>query len=213
MKSLCATGRNLYCPCVPLHETLAGQPAGSDGDPGLDLLVARAARILLRIEERLDARPSDSPSARTSTRPAPTSTRRERETPSSRSRSPARYAMPRNTGISVTAVPRSGCLAMSSSGTAVKMPPMIEVAGVASRRAGSRRSTSPGSARATMRAELRRLQVERPDRDPALRAHLRRALDQHEEQQRARARRRGTASARRACGSRAPGRRAARRGR
>ena len=55
MKSLCATGRNLYCPCVPCMKPFAGQTAGSDGDPGLDLLVAVTARILLRIEERGDA--------------------------------------------------------------------------------------------------------------------------------------------------------------
>ncbi len=44
-------------------------------------------------------------------------------TASSRIRSPARYATPKNTGNSVTAVPRSGCLAISSRGTAVNMPP------------------------------------------------------------------------------------------
>ena len=37
-------------------------------------------------------------------------------------RSPARYAMPKQTGISVTAVPRSGCRAMSRNGTAAKAP-------------------------------------------------------------------------------------------
>ncbi len=39
-------------------------------------------------------------------------------------RRPARKAMPKHTGISVTAVPRSGCRAISSSGTPAKMPAM-----------------------------------------------------------------------------------------
>ena len=56
MKSLCATGRNLYCPWVPVAEPLAGEPAGADGDAGLDGLIARAARVLLRIHEGHDAR-------------------------------------------------------------------------------------------------------------------------------------------------------------
>ena len=83
----------------------------------------------------------------------------------------------------MTAVPRSGCLAMSSSGTAVKMPPRTRSPVLLAPRRFSPKNIARISA-STMRAELGRLQVERTDVDPALRAHLRRALEQHEEQQR-----------------------------
>ena len=59
-------------------------------------------------------------------------------------------------------------------------------------------------------AELRRLQVERPDVDPAGGVELRRPLEEHVDEERRSGRRRGGASSRPACGSRWPGRRAAR---
>ena len=67
---------------------------------------------------------------------------------------------------------------------AVKMPPIIEVAGVA-RAAAVLAEEHRQDQRQHDAAELRRLQVERADRNPALRAHLRRALEQDEEQQHA----------------------------
>ncbi len=54
MKSLWATGQEPQLALRPLLETLAREPARSDGDARLDLLVAGAFRILRRIEERGD---------------------------------------------------------------------------------------------------------------------------------------------------------------
>ena len=54
-KSLWATGRNPYAALGALPEPLARQAAGPDRDLGLNLLIAGAARVLRRIEERLDA--------------------------------------------------------------------------------------------------------------------------------------------------------------
>ena len=56
MKSLWATGRNLYLPLRALHEAFASQPAGSHGDPRLALLVAVTLRIQVRVDERGDPR-------------------------------------------------------------------------------------------------------------------------------------------------------------
>ena len=99
-------------------------------------------------------------------------------------RRPARNATPRKTGISVTAVPRSGCLAMSRSGTTGEDAAGDQVAGVA--------RPPPVLAEVHRQdqgdhdpAELGRLEVERADRNPPLGAHLGRALDEHEQQQRA----------------------------
>src|SRR4029453_7361659 len=47
-------GQELVLPLRPVAEPLAGEAARSDRDARLDRLVARAARILLGIEKRLD---------------------------------------------------------------------------------------------------------------------------------------------------------------
>ena len=91
--------------------------------------------------------------------------------PSSRSRSPARYAMPRNTGMSVTAVPRSGCFAMSSSGTAMNSPPMMRSLVFRAPRRFSPKYMARIE-RQRHAPELGRLQVERTQVDPPLRAEL-----------------------------------------
>src|SRR6185295_15202875 len=47
--------QELVLPLRPLTESLAHQPSRADGDPRLNRLIARAARILAGIDEGLDA--------------------------------------------------------------------------------------------------------------------------------------------------------------
>ena len=51
MKSVCFSGRKFSADWVPLHEALAEQPARADGDLGLGDVVAGAQRIAVGIEE------------------------------------------------------------------------------------------------------------------------------------------------------------------
>ena len=84
--------------------------------------------------------------------------------------------------MSVTAVPRSGCLAMSRSGMAVKMPPRMRSPVFFAPRRFSAKYIARSSATRNP-GELGGLQVEPPDRNPALPAHLRLPFHQHEDQQ------------------------------
>ena len=49
-------GQELVLPLRAVHEPLAGEPAGADGHPRLNRLVTRAPRVLLGVEENHDPR-------------------------------------------------------------------------------------------------------------------------------------------------------------
>ena len=57
MKSVERSGRNSSCAWLPLQIALAEHAAGADRDLRLDDVIARAERIVLRIEERQHALP------------------------------------------------------------------------------------------------------------------------------------------------------------
>ena len=175
-------GQELVLPLGAAHEAFALHAAGSDGDPGLDLLIALAPRIPLGIEECRDSGllivlQRELPGKR---RNQEGGERDDAEQPQRQAGQVGDAEEHRDQGHGRAEV---GLLGDEQQQDAGEDAACHHVAGVA-RPAAILSEVHGQDERQHHPAEFRRLQVERADRDPALRAHLGRALQEHEQQQR-----------------------------
>ena len=173
-----------------MQEALAEQPARADRDLRLQDVIAGAERIALGIEEGVGCGSSDSRagSARRPARPQPP----RRPAPGRTSTAARRRGRtsPPPPSTSIIAVPRSGCFSTSAAGSRTSS------AGTTRRSGRPISSTVQAVEIARERQhqrdlhELRRLELDDAEIDPALRAHADRAahLDRDQQQQRARRR-------------------------